>query len=75
LFIIRQPIALEQMFLNFLVAPRMALIIDTRAAPKNTIKYKETEKSIWHYPAFQQYVAAILAPFLQTFHASHFQRT
>jgi len=40
----------------------LTLVIDTRASPNPKIKHKETEQqSICHYPAFQQYVASILA--------------
>ena len=40
------------------------------APPFNfTFKHKKQPQCIYHYPAFQQYVAAILAPLLRTFHA------
>jgi len=41
----------------------LALFIDTRASPSLTIKHKNQNNNLFAiYPAFQQYVAGILAP-------------
>jgi len=41
------------------------LVVDTRASAKLKIQHKK-QQFICHYPAFQQYVAAMLAPRLRT---------